>query len=215
MNKKDLLSKTKEFANTRMASLRPSHGWDHVSRVVLLALKIGKKEKADLFIVEVAALLHDIARGEEDASQGRVCHAARGAEVASEFLRTIGLSESEIKKIAHCISSHRYRGSAVPLTKEAKVLFDADKLDSIGAIGIGRAFLFAGEVGARLFNGDIDIHQTEAYSEEDTAYREFMVKLRHVKTTLQTREGKRLAQGRHDFMEQYFKRLKEEALGKK
>jgi len=70
-------------------------------------------------------------------------------------------------------------------------------------------------VGARLYNGDIDIHATEAYSEEDTAYREFVIKLQHVKKTLLTREGKRIARGRHAFMEKYFKRLKEEALGRK
>lgn len=214
MNHEDIIFKTEEFAKSRMASLLPSHGWDHVQRVVTLAVKIGKKEKADPFIVEMSALLHDIARGEEDASRGKVCHAKRGAEVASDFLRTLGLSDAVVEHIAHCIRAHRYRGKCLPKTKEAKVLFDADKLDSIGAIGIGRAFLFSGEVGARLYNGDIDVHATEAYSEEDTAYREFMVKLRHVKKSLLTLEGRRLARGRHDFMKKYFKRLKEEALGR-
>lgn len=214
-NEKEIFLKTEEFVKRRMAKVRPSHGWDHVERVVKLAEKIAKKEKADLFIVKMAALLHDVARQDEDISRGKICHAKRGSIIATEFLSKLGLEKKEIINIAHCIATHRFRSSAIPRTKEAKVVFDADKLDSIGAIGIGRAYLFAGEVGARLFNSDVDVHTTKAYSNEDTAYREYMVKLRHVKKNLRTKEGRRLARGRHQFMKNYFRQLKEEVLCKK
>lgn len=116
--------------------------------------------------------------------------------------------------MVHCIETHRFRGNNKPQTKEAKVLFDADKLDSIGAVGIGRAFQFAGEVGARLHNGGIDIKQTQSYSKEDTAYREFTVKLRKIKDRMLTEEGKRMAEERHRFMIAFFDRLNDEVEGK-
>ncbi|MCX7678806.1 MAG: HD domain-containing protein [Spirochaetes bacterium] len=213
--RKEIILNTEMFVKERMAKVSPSHGWDHVQRVVALALKIARKERADLFIVKMAALLHDIARSEEDASRGKICHAKRGAQIAEKFLSNMGISQGEIKNIAHCIAAHRFRGKIKPKTKEAKVVFDADKLDSIGAVGIGRAFLFAGEVGARLFNGEVEIHKTKAYSHEDTAYREYMVKLRYVKHFLLTKEGRRIASGRHQFMKKYFQQIKDEVLCKK
>ncbi len=86
-------------------------------------------------------------------------------------------------------------------------------MDSIGAVGIGRAFLFAGEVGAKLHNKGIDLDKTHAYSEEDTAYREYWVKLRFIKDRILTAEGRRLAQQRHAFMEGFFSQLDEETEG--
>jgi uncharacterized protein len=92
-------------------------------------------------------------------------------------------------------------------------LFDADKLDSIGAVGIGRAFLFAGEVGARLHNKDSDISKTKPYTREDTAFREYMVKLRWVRDRMFTKEGKRIAAERHKYMVDFFHRLDKETDG--
>ena len=103
--------------------------------------------------------------------------------------------------------------SKIPNSKEAKILFDADKLDSIGAIGIGRAFLFAGEIGAKLHNKDVDIDKTKPYTKEDTAYREYMIKLRKVKERMLTDEGKHIAKERHKFMVEFFDRLNKEVDG--
>ena len=120
-----------------------------------------------------------------------MCHAERGAVLARELLRKNTVEEENINKIVHCIESHRFRNKKSPNSKEAKVLFDADKLDAIGATGIGRAFLFAGEVGAKLHNKDIDVENTEPYTKEDTAYREFVVKLRKIRDKMLTPEGKK------------------------
>jgi uncharacterized protein len=98
---------------------------------------------------------------------------------------------------------------------EARTLFDADKLDSIGAIGIGRAFLFAGEVGAKLHNPEMDLHNTQPYTEQDTGYREFKLKLSKIKDRMLTVEGRRLARERHAFMEEFFERLQQEWDGTK
>jgi uncharacterized protein len=116
--------------------------------------------------------------------------------------------------VIHCIQTHRFRKRVVPISKEAKILFDADKLDSIGAVGIGRAFLFAGEVGARLHNKDINLRKTKPYTKEDTAYREYLIKLRKIKDRIFTKEGKRIARERHRFMVEFFERLNRETDGR-
>lgn len=190
-----------------------SHRWDHVQRVLALAERLAQAEGADLDVVRVAALLHDIARGEEKASKGQVCHAARGAELAREILAGLGFPEDFIARVAEAIAAHRFRSRRRPQSLEAKVLFDADKLDALGAVGIGRAFLFAGEVGARLHNPEVDLEQTQPYSAEDTAWREFKLKLSKIKDQMLTQEGKRLAEGRYAFMETFFERLNQEVKG--
>jgi uncharacterized protein len=98
---------------------------------------------------------------------------------------------------------------------EAKALFDADKLDAIGAVGIARTFLFAGEVGAKLHNPHIEPEDTEPYSDEDTGYREYKLKLSRIKDRMLTTEGRRMAEERHQFMEMFFDRLTEEHEGRK
>ena len=100
-------------------------------------------------------------------------------------------------------------------TVEARVLFDADKLDAIGAVGVARAYLFAGEVGARLHNPDVDLENTRPYTSEDTGYREFKVKLSKIKDCMMTREGGRIAGERHAFMAAFFERLQAEHRGDK
>jgi uncharacterized protein len=191
-----------------------AHGWDHAERVWRLCEKIGIREGADLGILELAALLHDIGRGKEKASGGKVCHAAAGAEQAREILEQHGLPPETVERVTHCIAAHRFRGEGSrPRTLEARVLFDADKLDALGAVGVGRAFLFAGEVGARLHNPEVEIEKTRSYSQEDTAFREFSVKLRKIRDRMLTATGRRMAEDRHGFMVEFFERLHREVRG--
>lgn len=214
MNADDrLIEDAAAYARDQMGPLAPSHGWDHVERVERLAARIASLEGANLFIVRLAAYLHDIARVIEDSSGGKICHAEAGSAMALEFLRGRGLDETRARHVADCILSHRFRNDHAPRTIEAKCLYDADKLDSIGAVGIGRAFLFAGEVNARLHNPDVEILSTTAYSGEDTAYREYMVKLQFVRERMQTAEGARVAGERHDYMVGFFSRLTAETRG--
>jgi len=209
-----LIARIREQAGAFFHGARGSHDWDHTERVRLLCLRIGRIEKADLGVVELAALLHDIGREEEDRSHGRVCHGRIGATLARRILEDFGCEPSVVRAVSEAIRTHRFRGRAKPRTLEARVLFDADKLDSIGAVGVGRAFLFAGEVGARLHDQSIDVAKTEPYTREDTAYREFLVKLRRVRDRMTTREGRRIAAGRHRFMVAFFDRLSKETDGR-
>jgi len=205
----------RSFAVNCFSNARGSHDWDHTRRVYNLCMHIGEAEEADFAVLEIAAYLHDVGRSYEDASRGAVCHGEKGAEIARELLAEYPISEAQKANIIHCVRCHRFRGQCQPETLEAKVLFDADKLDAIGAVGIARAFLFAGEVGAKLHNPYIEIEDTEAYSEEDTGYREYKLKLSRIKDRMLTVEGRRLAKERHAFMETFFDRLTEEYEGHK
>jgi len=207
------LDEIREKAYEILSEGKGSHDKEHTERVVNLALHIAAIEKADTDIVTAAALLHDIGRHAQDQALGKLSHEKISAEMAVPILVDAGYKESEIPPIIHCIESHRYRSEPAPSTPEAMCLFDADKLDAIGAIGIGRAFVFAGEVGAAVHLPGLDIEKTESYSKEDTAYREYKVKLIKIKDRMYTEEGKRLAGERHDFMVSFFDRLDKEAKG--
>lgn len=210
----ELTEKLRHLADPYHDTIGGCHGPDHTERVHKTALHIGRLMGAKLDILSAAALLHDIGRRYETREQGKICHAAKGAELAREILAKLNFAPNRINEIAHCIEAHRYRGDKIPKTLEAKILYDADKLDSIGAVGIGRAFLFAGQMGAKLHNeSEVDILACKPYSKEDTAYREFKVKMSKIKDRMLTPEGKRLAAERHDFMEVFFERLERETKG--
>ena len=210
----DMVEQIKKRAKKFFSNSKGSHNWEHTLRVYNLCLHIGEKENADMEILKIAAILHDIGREYQDRSNGKICHAEKGAQLARELLSEFKIEKEKINKIIHCIETHRFRGNKAPKSKEAKILFDADKLDSIGAVGIGRAFLFAGEIGAKLHNKNVDINKTKPYTKEDTAYREYMVKLRKVKGRMFTDESKRIAEERHNFMVKFFDRLNKEIDGR-
>ncbi len=201
------VARAERAARSFFETARGSHDWEHTRRVCNLCERIGPAEKADMIVLRVAALLHDIGRADQDRVNGRVCHARRGAELAGPILRDLPLSAAQKENVRHCIRTHRFRGDQRPETLEARVLFDADKMDSIGAVGVARAYLFAGEIGARLHNPDVDVEQTESYSVDDTGYREFKVKLIGIRDRMLTPTGRRLAEERHAFMTAFFDRF--------
>ena len=208
---KDIRKIAKELFNES----RGSHDWEHTLRVYRLCERIGSVEGVDMDVLLVAAYLHDIGRSYQDASNGGVCHAQKGAKMAEPVVDKLPLSENQKENVIHCIRSHRFRGNHSPKTKEAKVLFDADKLDAIGAVGVARVFLFAGEVGARLHSPMMDIENTKPYSIDDTGYREYRVKLCKIRDRILTKEGRKLAHERHSFMEKFFNRFLKEYEGER
>jgi uncharacterized protein len=167
--------------------------------------------ESNMHIVRLAALLHDIARPEEMKSKGKICHALEGASMAVSLLKKYQIPEDIVNHIAACICSHRFRGKGPsPESLEAKILYDADKLDSIGAVGIGRAFHFAGRENARVHNQREEALNSDEYSREDSAYREYLVKLRHVPDKMLTVPGRRIAVDRARFMHDFFEQLDKE-----
>jgi len=207
------VNRIKELTEKQFEGARGSHDLEHTLRVYRLCRHIGIIEEVDMEVLLVAAYLHDIGRCYQDASNGTVCHAEKGAQMAWPIIQELPLTGKQKKNIIHCIRTHRYRGNHAPETPEAKVLFDADKLDAIGAVGVARAYLFAGELGAMLHNPDVEPEEVKPYSKDDTGFREYKVKLCKIKDRILTDEGKRMAKERHAFMEEFFKRFQEEYEG--
>lgn len=215
-----MINKIEKIAKKYFINASGCHDWTHVERVRNLALHIGRKENADLGVIEIAALLHDIGRKEEMEKKGLICHAEVGGVESKKILKKLGFENSFIDKVTHVIETHRFRKGKQPLTIEAKCVFDADKLDSIGAMGVARTFLFAGNAGSgTMYTGNEEKVVKEgidrSYSHEDSGYLEYLVKLRYIKDKVLTKEGKKIAQGRHKFMKAYFDRFWVEVEGKK
>ena len=217
--KREIINDIEKEAKLFFANIKGCHDWSHVERVRNLALKIGKKEGANLEILELASILHDIGREEEKNSQGKICHAQKSAELAKKILKKYNIDDGNIESIIHCIKTHRFRKGNKPQTIEAKVLFDADKLDTMGAVGLGRAFIFAGDVGSKMmYNGqEKELAKTNkdyTYCEEDSAILEYEVKLKYLKDKIITKTGKNFAQRRHDFMKKFIEEFWSEVEGK-
>jgi uncharacterized protein len=211
----ELLERICRSARWTFENARGSHDWEHTLRVHALCRRLGPRQGADMLVLEAAAYLHDIGRADQDDSRGVLCHAALGADKARSILASIPIDNTRKDNIVHCVRAHRFRDSHAPSTLEARVLFDADKLDAIGAVGVARAYLFAGELGACLHNPHLPPEACPAYSRDDTGYREYVVKLSRIKARMLTAEGKRLAEERHAFMAAFFERFLEEYDGRR
>jgi uncharacterized protein len=196
-----------------------AHGFDHVLRVWRLAMRIGTEEGADLEVLQAAALLHDIGRPTEEATG--ICHAEVGAAMAREILAARSVPAERIEAVACAIAEHRYRGTQAPQSLEARVLFDADKLDAIGAIGVARAFAVAGaqrqhlwaEVAEDVAARPPEEGRNDLTSGEHTPVHEFRFKLARLRDRMLTPAGRRLAEERHRTMVAFFDRLEREVAG--
>jgi uncharacterized protein len=190
-----------------------AHGFSHVLRVYQLAMQIGEEEGANLEIIRPAALLHDVESSMLD-KEKRQQHHLLSADFAGDVLSSHGWPDLDIQAVQHCIRAHRYRDeNENPQTLEAQCLFDADKLDSIGAIGAARAIAVSIEKGLPFYvQPSEQFLQTGqlADGELHTAYHEYWFKLRHVKDRLLTATGRQMAQQRHQTMVGFFEALKSE-----
>ncbi|MDA3836031.1 MAG: HD domain-containing protein [Nanoarchaeota archaeon] len=227
----DIIESLKEEAKYLLEEGEGVHDWDHTLRVYNLAMHIGQIECADLEVLGIAAILHDIGRPTEsklrsceslivdrkplnvDRKPKDPCHAEIGALMAEGILTGYGLGKETIEKIKGCILKHRFSRGHTPETKEEKILYDADKIDNIGAIGILRAANYSGTYNGRTHNPEVHHEDVRAYSREDTAYQHYHIKLKKIKDKLFTAEAKRIAEGRHDFMKDFFDRVNAECRG--
>jgi uncharacterized protein len=207
---------TLEQARAYYQGADPVHDFDHVCRVLALAERIGRAEGADLEVLRAAALLHDAAGAAPGETQDRAGHHEASARFAAEVLEAEGWPPERVEAVLHCIRAHRYRGTEAPRSLEAKILFDCDKLDVLGAIGVARAMAYAalagqpltGEPSAR-FRATGDKEPGEPHS----PYHEFLFKLSRVKDRLHTATARALAAERHAYLADYFERLRRELAG--
>lgn len=201
-----------------------AHNLDHVFRVYNLCLLISKYEKnVNLEILTPSALLHDIARVEESNDKtGEIDHAVLGSKIAEDILRKLEYENDKIEKIKHCIIAHRFRTGNEPKTIEAKILFDSDKLDVIGASGIARTFMLVGQFGQRLKideslsnyleNNTVENGRLKDVSKH-TPFIEYEIKFKKIPDKLYTKKAKEIGQKRLKFMKEYFNKLKLEIKG--
>ena len=186
-----------------------AHDFDHVLRVTRLADRLACAEGAQRPIVRMAALLHDLPAG-----VGRQSHHLNAADRTRRFLAEQGWEADQIAHVVHCIEAHRFRDQRIrPQSLEARCLYDADKLDSIGAIGVARAFAYAGAYGERLWTRSwpaISAEEETPSGADYTPVHEFVAKLRHLRATLFTSTARSMAASRHDFMVAFFDQLDRE-----
>lgn len=192
------------------------HDFSHIERVFRMAERLAKEEGADLEIVRAAALLHD-ADGTTPGSESRLEHHLRSAEIAGTVLKEEGWPEERIKAVQHCIRAHRFRDDREPPTTiEAKCLFDADKLDVLGAIGAVRATVYAALAGTPFYAKPSETFKStgkEEPGELHSAYHEHLFKLRKVESRLFTQTAKKIARERTRYLEEFFERLIREING--
>jgi len=194
------------------------HDFSHIERVYRMAQRLAMAEGANLEIVNAAALLHD-ADGTTPGSEVRREHHLRSADFAGMILKQEGWPEEKIKAVQHCIRAHRYRDdSEPPETIEAKVLFDADKLDVLGAIGAVRTVVYAALAGTPFYtepSAQFLESGVEVAGELHSAYHEYLFKLRNVEKRLFTHTARHIARQRGQYLEEFFNQLIAEYKGER
>ncbi len=211
-NQNLIITKTAEFVKNKMESESTGHDWLHVYRVWNNSIKIGQIEQADMFVVQLGALLHDIA--DWKFYDGDL---TAGARIAREFLDRFQIDGEVIDHVCDIVKNVSFKGAKTAvdkLSKEGQVVQDADRLDAIGAIGIARAFAYGGYKQREIYNPAIKpiIHESfEHYKNSTgTSINHFHEKLLFLKDMMNTPTAKKMAGERHAFMEEYMRRFYEE-----
>jgi len=207
MNREAILKKTKEFVKQSFKGAEGGHDWFHTKRVLENSVHIAREENANLFVVQLAALLHDIADSKfHDGDE------TLGPKVASEFLKEQKVDQVSREHIVKIIESVSFKNSLSPLEKtfnsiEMQIVQDADRLDAIGAIGIARAFNYGGFKNRELYNPNVtpnrNMSKEEYKKSAAPTINHFYEKLLLLKEKMNTATGKKLAEKRHEFMLSY------------
>lgn len=192
------------------------HDFGHVLRVYNMCIHLATEEGAEMEIVKAAALLHD-ARGSSPTNQNeRAEHQELSAQFAAQVLEEEGWGEANIQAVQHCIRAHRFRSVQNPDSLEAKVVFDADKLDVLGAVGAARTIAYAVLDGQPIYAQPSKKFITTLIKEPNephSSYHEYLFKLSKIKERLYTQTAKHLAENRHIYLEEFFEQLIGESEG--
>ncbi|WP_121667243.1 HD domain-containing protein [Mesonia aquimarina] len=212
---KDILA-TKAFVKTELANAESGHDWFHVERVYKNALLIARQEAVDLLVVKLAALLHDIADAKFHKGDETI-----GPKKADNFLKTLSVSKAQqehiIKIIRYC--SFKNRNEEINFSSiEFQIIQDADRLDAMGAIGIARTFNYGGFKNRAIYNPEIqpnlNMNKEEYKHSNAPTINHFYEKLLQLKDLMNTETGKKIAEKRHQFMEDFLAQFFDEWEGK-
>jgi uncharacterized protein len=219
-----ILTKVWEIADSYYPKHDWAHGRSHIERVLRTAVEIGKRERADIEIIELSAILHDIfANKEKHSGVEGFRHEIEASKEARKILKTLSVADKTVDAVCHCIESHRKRtGKIQPQTIEAKCLFDADKLDCIGAIGIIRSAFMSLKQGQEFYKQeDIDHYKRRNIRPDGTiidytqhsSNLEYELSLKEIAKRMYTETGRRIAMERSTFMDEFYGRLGKELKG--
>lgn len=188
----------------------PAHDFSHIMRVYKNARIIGQEEGADMQVLLLAALLHDVGSEKKNSSK-RGESEKQGKSAVEAFLESIGLEEAAREKVLYAIDVHRFSRGIVPVTLEARILQDADRLDALGAIGIARVFLTGGTLGRELYHPD-DPFCRASREPDDGKWNldHFYRKLLKLESGMHTKSAKKLASARTAVLRRYLRDLEEE-----
>ena len=216
MTNQQLIENTTAFVKNELENAEGGHDWFHVERVYKNALLISKTEEVDVLVVSLGALLHDIADSKFYKGDETI-----GPKKARNFLETQNVSEKIITHIIKIIENISFKGGHKKQefhSNELTVLQDADRIDAIGAIGIARCFNYGGFKNRKLYDPDIapDLNMSPAEYKASTAptINHFYEKLLLLKDKMNTKTGEKIAQNRHDYMEEFLKQFYGEWSGK-
>lgn len=203
MYNKMIINETKLMVREKLLNEGTGHDWYHIERVWKMAVHLTEKEKANRFIVELAALLHDLI------DDKLVTNKMDAIQEVMYWLEGAGVSSSDSEKVLEIIETISFKGgnSRKVQTIEAQIVQDADRLDAIGAIGIARCFAYAGSVGHPLFDPELSVREDMSEKEyrkgKTSAVHHFYEKLLKLKDLMNTEAAKAIAEERHAFMEEY------------
>ncbi|OMP32132.1 HD domain-containing protein [Mangrovimonas sp. DI 80] len=217
MNTEQIIANTKTFVQEQLSKAEGGHDWFHILRVYNNAVHIGNTENVDLFVVQLGALLHDIADSKfYDGDE------TLGPKVAREFLFNQNVDSVIIEHVVNIISHISFKGgneAQVFKSPELDVVQDADRLDAIGAIGIARCFNYGGFKNRKLFDPEIqpnlNMSKEEYKASTAPSINHFYEKLLLLKDRMNTQTGKQIAEQRHAFMEAYLQQFYAEWDGEK
>lgn len=199
----------KKLENYMLLCMKDSaHDKEHVYRVLYSALDIASKEKeVDYDVLISACLLHDIARQEQNENP-KLCHAEVGAEKAYNFLIENDFENAFAEKVKHCISSHRFRKNNSPESTEAKILFDADKIDAAGTLGIARTLVYQGAMCEPLYSLTSDGRVSDGTDDKTPSFfQEYKYKLEKIYSRFYTDRGKEIAEERRKTAESFYNNM--------
>jgi uncharacterized protein len=203
------IEKTITYVKQQLANAEGGHDWWHIERVWKSAKKIAETENVNLLVIELGALLHDIADAKFHDGDEEL-----GPQIAAVFMRDINVDEETIQHVVQIIKHISFKGGKEAQTftsPELNVVQDADRLDALGAIGIARTFNYGGFKNREIFNPNIPPNLTmtkEEYKKSDApSINHFYEKLLLLKDLMNTETGKQLAIQRHVFMEQYLEQF--------
>ncbi len=184
-----------------------AHDKEHIYRVLYTALHIAEFcENVNTDILVAACLLHDTAR-QEQLQNPKICHAEKGAEKAYEFLTENGFEVSFSEKVSECILTHRFRNDREPQSIEAKILFDADKIDVAGAMGIARTLIYSGETRRPLYSLVNNTQINDGTVKDNTFFAEYKFKLEKLYDRFYTEKGREIALLRKKNAEDFYNNL--------